>query len=445
MRISTESLTERIGALAGLDGIEIASLTGDEVMTWLSAGGRARQALDAVLAALTSRVDELSRADDRGNRFARRKGFSDAGALVADVAQVPRGEAGRLVTLGQAMSDADAGSGGELAVGIGQGEGEVVGPKPPALYEFLTYEVARGFSTEKAAIIRATLQAMAGATVEIERSLVERARKRSVSQVRVMCRYEFQRVDHEGYLRQLRASRPKRYVKFWDDDDGMVSFRGRLDPMDAIPLRTWLEDQVRKGRRSQRKVHPSERLGDGQLAADALADLAQHRLGCQDPGSHSKSMIVVQVNAEDLKAGTGPALCHGYAGPICVEMLGQLLTNVGVAPAIMGSNGLPMFLGMSSRFFSPAQKLAIALRDGGCARCGKPIAYCDVHHIKFWSHGGPTDIDNGVLLCSACHHQLHDFGWVIEVVEGEVWFIPPSEVDPRRERIPACATRLAHQ
>jgi 5-methylcytosine-specific restriction protein A len=110
-------------------------------------------------------------------------------------------------------------------------------------------------------------------------------------------------------------------------------------------------------------------------------------------------------------------------------------------PAVTGAGGLALFLGRATRFFTPAQKLAIALRDGGCARCGVPVARCDVHHIKFWSLGGPTDIDNGVLLCSGCHHRLHDFGWEIEVIAGEVWFIPPASVDPRRERIPACATR----
>lgn len=440
MRISTEALSECIGALAALDGVDAASLTGDEAMRWLAAGGRARQSLDAVMAALTARIADLSRGDDRQSRFARLKGFSDVGALVTEVAQVPRGDAGRLVTLGGAMSDADAGGSEPLTVGAVN-----VAPGPAPLYALLTREVATGFSTEKAAIIRRTLQDMAEPTVELERSLVERARVRSVAQVRAMCLAEFNRVDHAGYARRFREQRRDRYVKFWDGDDGMLNFHGKLDAISAIPLRTWLEDEVRKGMHNQRDVHPSERLEAGQLAADALAELATHRLGCQADAAGVKSTIVVQVSASDLTAGEGTAYCHGYAGPIPVDQVPRIAVDAQLMTAVMGSDGLPLFLGRAERLFSPAQRLAIALRDRGCAKCGAPVARCEVHHIKFWSLGGVTDIDNGVLLCSGCHHRLHDYGWQIEVIYGEVWFVPPAAVDPDRGRIPACATRLTPQ
>ena len=313
------------------------------------------------------------------------------------------------------------------------------------MYGFLAQAVARGFSAEKAAIISATLKLMTGATVEIERSLVERARNRSVSQVRVMCRVEFERVDHDGYLRHLRSLRKDRFIKFWDRDDGMVGIHGLLDPIDAIPLRALVEDQVRAGMRNQRDVHPSERLEAGQLAADALAELAVHRMGCQDGPKSAQTTVVIHASAKDVVEGKGAAYCHGYAGPICLEMLSQLAFGTQVAPSVTGDDGLALFLGRSTRFFTPAQRLAISIRDGGCARCGAPVARCDVHHIKFWSQNGPTDIDNGVLLCSACHHQLHDFGWEIDILAGEVWFIPPTAIDPHRHRIPACATRLEPQ
>jgi 5-methylcytosine-specific restriction protein A len=442
MRISTEALTECIGVLAGLDGVDAGSLAGDEAMAWLAAGGRARQSLDAVLAALTSRIEELSQADDRGNRFARRKGFSNAAALVTEVAQVPRSDAGRLVSLGQAMSDADAGSAEPLTLGAAAESG---GPLP--LYAHLAQAMARGFSAEKAALIRRVLKAMTAgvATVEIERSLVERARKRTVEQVRVICMNEFARIDSEGYLRFQRVQRTQRSLKFWDSDDGMFNIHGKLDAVAAIPLRTWLEDDVRKALHNQRGMHPSEQVEPEQLAADALAELALHRLGCQDDASGPKSTIVIQVTEEALAAGTGMARCHGYSAPISVELLPQIAVDAQRMTAVMGSEGLPLYLGRAQRLFTPAQRLAIALRDGGCARCGAPVARCHVHHIKWWSDDGPTDIDNGVLLCSGCHHRLHDFGWEIDVIAGEVWFVPPAEVDAKRERIPACSTRLTPQ
>ena len=360
---------------------------GIEAVEWLRASGELVQSANAIIAALTARVSELSTGDNRTTRFARMKGFSDVGALVSDVAQVPRGDAGRLVTLGQAMSDADAGSLQPLTLGSAS-----VPDAPLPLYGFLTNEVARGFSTEKAAIIRATLASMDGATVEIERSLVERARKRTVSQVRVMCRFEFERVDHDGYLRHLRSLRKERYVKFWDCDNGMVGIHGMLDAIDAIPLQAWVEDNVRDGMRNQRDVHPSERLEAGQLAADALTDLAVHRMGCQDGPKSAQTTVVIHTSAKAVVEGKGAAYCHGYAGPICLEMLSQLAFGTEVAPAVTGEGGLALFLGRSTRFFTPAQRLAISLRDrrlralwgaGGALRCaphqvlvaGRPIGH----------------------------------------------------------------------
>jgi len=437
MRISLDALSVQVASLAGLDGVEPRALTGDQAVEWARAIGAARQSLDALLSAVTCRITELSSGQDRTTRFAREKGFADVGALVSEIAQVPRSDAGRMVSLGEALVDADTGVGGALTLGAAESSAD----QALQLYGYLTQAVARGFSAEKAAIIRRTLKLMAGATPELERSLVERARRRPVNRVRVMCRTEFERVDHDGYLRYLRSLRKDRYVKFWDRDDGMVVIHGCLDPITAIPLRTWIEDQTRKGMMSQRDVHPSERLEPGQLAADALAELAVHRMGCQEGPKSAQTTVVVTASVEAVTRGEGSALCHGYAGPICLEMLTHLAFDTQVALALTSKGGLPLFLGRAARFFTPAQKLAIALRDGGCARCGAPVARCDVHHIKFWSQGGASDIDNGVLLCSGCHHRLHDFGWEIEVSAGEVWFIPPVKTDPRRERIPACSTR----
>ena len=52
---------------------------------------------------------------------------------------------------------------------------------------------------------------------------------------------------------------------------------------------------------------------------------------------------------------------------------------------------------------------AIAIRDGGCRwpGCTAPVHWCDIHHVEYWEHGGPTDIDNGVLLCRRHHRKLH--------------------------------------
>lgn len=65
--------------------------------------------------------------------------------------------------------------------------------------------------------------------------------------------------------------------------------------------------------------------------------------------------------------------------------------------------------GRLRRLASPAQVKALLLRDGrhcqapGCGRTG----FLQAHHVVFWSRGGPTDLDNLILLCSGCHTLVH--------------------------------------
>ncbi|MBA3780726.1 MAG: HNH endonuclease, partial [Nocardioides sp.] len=52
----------------------------------------------------------------------------------------------------------------------------------------------------------------------------------------------------------------------------------------------------------------------------------------------------------------------------------------------------------------------MALRDRGCTAdgCDMPPGLCHAHHDVPWSHGGPTSLDNGRLLCHRHHRLAHD-------------------------------------
>ncbi|MDR7083864.1 hypothetical protein J2X01_003164, partial [Arthrobacter ginsengisoli] len=59
--------------------------------------------------------------------------------------------------------------------------------------------------------------------------------------------------------------------------------------------------------------------------------------------------------------------------------------------------------------------------------------WCEAHHIDYWSRGGTTGTENGVLLCSHHHHAIHKEQWTIQLQSGVPWFIPPPHIDPRRQ------------
>jgi hypothetical protein len=61
------------------------------------------------------------------------------------------------------------------------------------------------------------------------------------------------------------------------------------------------------------------------------------------------------------------------------------------------------------------------------------VEWCEAHHIWWWRFGGPTDLDNLVLLCSYHHRTVHHHGWDIQLGQDRIpEFLPPAWIDPTR-------------
>jgi hypothetical protein len=88
----------------------------------------------------------------------------------------------------------------------------------------------------------------------------------------------------------------------------------------------------------------------------------------------------------------------------------RLGCEAGIIPAVLGSRSQPLDLGRKARFHNETQRVAMMLRDGGCAvlGCDWPPGMCHAHHKTPWSRGGNTSLDDGVLLCPRHHTLAHD-------------------------------------
>jgi hypothetical protein len=76
----------------------------------------------------------------------------------------------------------------------------------------------------------------------------------------------------------------------------------------------------------------------------------------------------------------------------------------------------------------------LRVRDGGCVNCGAPPGWCDAHHIDFWARDdGPTDIDNGVLLCGECHRLIHRNAFAMKMIGGRPHILAPPWFDPEQK------------
>lgn len=127
-----------------------------------------------------------------------------------------------------------------------------------------------------------------------------------------------------------------------------------------------------------------------------------------------------------------------HVGPVTAQTAAILACDAAITRVVVDDASAPVSVSEEKRFFSGRQRKALIVRDRGCVKCGAAASRCEGHHIVFWSNGGTTTIDNGCLLCSACHTAVHNDGW--EIIMGHdrhPWLRPPATVDRRRRLQPS--------
>ena len=104
------------------------------------------------------------------------------------------------------------------------------------------------------------------------------------------------------------------------------------------------------------------------------------------------------------------------ASPVEDRVADRIACDASSVTHVVGPDGEPLALGRRTREWSIAQRRAIQVRDGG--RCRWPGCthhqYTDIHHHRWWSHGGQTNIDNGYVACGYHHHLIHTAGYGVE-------------------------------
>ncbi|WP_104081534.1 HNH endonuclease signature motif containing protein [Cryobacterium sp. Y11] len=155
--------------------------------------------------------------------------------------------------------------------------------------------------------------------------------------------------------------------------------------------------------------------------------------------------VLVHININDLLAGRGAGWIDGIDGPLTVKQVDELICAGGYQPILFGHNGKILHLGSTNRFFNATQRRALAARDGGCIipGCTVPPQFTQVHHLKGWRQGGPTDIDNAVLLCNPAHASIETSGWDIDMKDGRPWVRGPLIFDPTQTWRPGGQNRAA--
>jgi hypothetical protein len=275
-------------------------------------------------------------------------------------------------------------------------------------------------------------------TVAAEPVLVDAARRldpaglrRVVAHLRVVA--DPDREDEQAQRRF--AQRGLQVAETWR---GMVALHGLLDPEAGATLLAALDPLTRPtGAEDPRTA--------AQRRADALTELARGALasGRLPDSGGGRPQVTVTVDLAALGGRSGGPGVVGWVGPVGAEtarrlacdaavtrvvtthptgphdpatgyhdtLLGRLRQGLALLPPALG--GAPtqvLDVGRTTRVVPAGLRTALAVRDRGCvvAGCDRLPAWCDAHHLRHWVHGGPTSLDNLVLVCRAHHRAVHE-------------------------------------
>src|SRR5699024_3767371 len=142
--------------------------------------------------------------------------------------------------------------------------------------------------------------------------------------------------------------------------------------------------------------------------------------------------ILGDENLERLQPQISQGLYTSFIPP---DVALRLHCFVGVTPVTLIGDRQILSIGRESRRFPDHIRRAILARDRGCGvpGCHWPAAWCELHHIEYWSQNGETSTANGVLVCAHHHQALHAKMLALVREDGQIKFKLHTLVDPAQQ------------
>jgi len=239
-------------------------------------------------------------------------------------------------------------------------------------------------------------------TAETDQLWSERANETSLSglwaEARRHERVSRQQAEHDRRMRRLWMQ--------WDEDRRFLSLGGELPAEQGAAVEAALE------RRAQEVVLEDGPLYDrhGARLADALVELV-----CSGEGGGTAPVLVVHSDASVLTAVCDrgePRIAETDSGvPLAEESIRRLACDSGLE-WVVEQDGRSIGIGRRSRRVPSWLMRQLHHRDRHCRFRGcERRRWLKAHHIEHWTHGGPTNADNLILLCQSHHRLVHEGGW----------------------------------
>jgi len=446
---ATGPIAQATAVLADVVRLQIATLTDGELCDSVSRLEAAGRLLDAARVRVAAEVEDRSRIELGTGGLAYRYGQRRGAHLVEQLARVSQAEAVRRVRLGTAVRD-------RVSL-LGE-------PLPPAYPLLATALVAGSVGVDAAAAITRNLDlasqrhANAQDLAAAEEALVDAATTDTAECVAVQAIAWRDALDPDGAEPREEAIRERRGVWVSRERNGITTVRAQCDASLASLFKAafsdgtnpdsqprFLSDEDRDrgttmvetatGELVEKFVDPRSRE---QLQHDILTGLLTAGLrstGLAPGEMRSLARVNIVITKEDFDTGHGVGWVDDLDEPISAATVQQYACDAELRQVILGPNGEILELGKAQRLFTAAQRIALAVRDGGCVwtGCTAPPGWCHAHHVDAWkADDGPTDINNGALLCPAHHHMLHHTGFRMRMHNGRPQLQAPPWLDPQQ-------------
>jgi len=246
-------------------------------------------------------------------------------------------------------------------------------------------------------------------------------------------------VDRRAEAREAKHRHTSRALRVYQDEDGMVVVRGRLEPeVGALVLQALAAARESLYQRARERDRASTGFGNvsaetppmAQQQADALALLAETALHHGlDPGAPGERyQVVVHVDAPVLADPEQPGQSVLEGGThVSAETSQRLACDASRVVMRHDGEGRLLEVGARTRTIPPALRRALHHRDQGCRFPGCGLRFTQGHHLRHWAHGGPTTLSNLTLLCRRHHRAVHEEGYqVARLPDGALQFRRPN-------------------
>jgi hypothetical protein len=250
---------------------------------------------------------------------------------------------------------------------------------------------------------------------EVEAALLDNAAEFDAVRLKHIAQRILQHLDQDGKAPDDRElAEPKREFHCSSRRDGSVVFRGHIDPESGAKLAA-LMSPLAKPKSGIDPRTTAERQGD---AFVEIIELASASEDLPDEGGERPHLALTMSMKEFLEL-KGVAEMEG-AGALNAASARRIACDSKVMRAVIGANSEILDIGRLYRTIPNQIRRALILRDRGCAfpGCGQRPRQCHAHHVIHWADGGPTSLDNLVLLCGQHHRLMHHGPWTAKIENG---------------------------